>query len=178
MVFIKFIDMRKLLTFLLIILSFGVFSQKVEVRPSFGLNWNNFKEDLPMRENFNYMAGLSFNNYGHRFYFETGGYWTQIKNNDSAIRNQLRFPAKIGINVVDKDKKKFNLRFFAGPVAYITLEDNYVNLYANAGMGVDMFPFFINIGYDVGITEYQNIHVNNFYVKTGFIIMSRNKYYR
>ena len=176
--------MKIRLLVLLSLLSLGVFSQqKIEVRPSFGLNWNNTKE--PMRENFNYMAGFGVNNYGHRFYAETGAYWVGFKTPDSVKMNQLRFPVKIGINVVNKDKKFFNLRFFAGPVANVTIEVPNLYLSLNAGVGVDIFPFFLSVGYDLGITDYKdvtdyrhNVYVNNFYVKTGFIIMSRNKYYR
>lgn len=167
----------KLLTLFFVILSCVGFSQKVEMRPAFGFIWHNFDKNIPITTGYNYMAGLGLNSSGQRIYFETGGYWTSYTLNDTTI-NQIRFPMKAGINLICKDKKSFNMRIYTGPVAYLTIEDLVLDWSANVGIGIDIHPFFIDVGYDLGITEYKYFNVNSFYIKAGLIFRFQNKYAR
>jgi hypothetical protein len=94
---------------------------------------------------------------------------------DETTLSMFSVPLKVGFRLIDPEKENlFNVRIFAGldghhitKVNHITksdaydeiTKDDYTNLIMNAdfGMGIDIFIFYIDLGYQLGLSP---VHTN------------------
>jgi hypothetical protein len=108
---------------------------------------------------------------------------------DETTLSMFSVPLKVGFRLIDPEKENlFNVRIFAGfdghhitKVNHITksdaydeiTKDDYTNLIMNAdfGMGIDIFIFYIDLGYQLGLspvhTSGDMAKANSFYGNFG-----------
>ena len=179
----KRITLLALATFFVASLS----AQTISIRPSFGFNlthltnegveWNSKEQ----RVGYQFGAGLMV---GDKLYFEPGIYWnTMTKDlymvddpNEELFKNtisSIRVPAKIGYHIIGDEEGIFDLRLFAGAgCSFVTgvnseapgLEkDDFKSMLFdfNAGLGIDLWIFFLDWHYIQGLTPVFNEGAND-----------------
>jgi hypothetical protein len=170
--------MKKLVFSLILIscISYSALSQMV-IKPAIGMNFTSLTDDpinYSSSGRFGWQLGGTLT-FGDKFYFEPGIFW--MKNNwelqelnqatETTFTNDissLRIPAFVGINILG-DKKATNLHIFGGPTGMIVTKVNTGStgltksdfapvIYGiDAGAGVSFKKFFIDAGYEWGLTQ-------------------------
>ncbi|NRB63230.1 MAG: PorT family protein [Saprospiraceae bacterium] len=173
-------------------------TSQVSFRPQVGINSSNLTGDEGLFEFDNgtgYQIGVDFQ-FGNQLYIQPGLQLEFLKNqvmiastggNDlnEYKRTGLRIPLMIGYRLGYGADDAFNFRLFTGPNALIQLssktdDDNFIDEDTlkdlvfgwNIGVGIDIPLFFVDIGYQLGISEVfddQNSAPRNnlFYVSAG-----------
>jgi hypothetical protein len=167
-------------TFLTIAFAIGIaffLQAQLEIKPSFGMNSSHLTTehvDWKTQGRVGYQFGASVL-VGEKFYFEPGIFWQTMskdvfdaKNPDSAsfqnTISSIRIPANIGYHILGSEETLADLRLFAGfGASFITgvkndiddlSKDDFKNfiLDFNAGVGVDVWIFFLEWNYVLGLT--------------------------
>ncbi len=150
------------------------------------------------RPGYQFGAAVTF---GNRFYVQPGIEWatlsTKMVNKNSSTGKELTdettvgvfsIPLKAGFRFFDPEKENiFNVRVFGGFVGHHVMKVNhttksgafdisksdYTNLIMNAdfGMGVDIFIFYLDVGYQLGLSPVHSsgdmAKANSFYTNLG-----------
>ncbi len=159
----------------LIAFSFTAMAQ-VEIKPAFGVNFSNLKDDsgYGLKGKTGYQIGGTVA-FGKKFYVEPGIFW-QKDNYDindpgdvvDDIKNggysTINIPLNVGYSLLGSEETTFGLRVFAGPSAKFVIsvveeggvtKDDFNNLLwgLNAGAGLDFWILFADLGYEWGLNE-------------------------
>jgi hypothetical protein len=195
-----------ILTILFSSLAFSGFSQ-FEVKAFIGINGATYKglaEGLSQSSNLGYQGGAAIL-FGTTWYFEPGVVWygtstslsvdsigsgQNIKNNITG----LKVPLMVGYRFFGRTENLLNLRLFVGAsadfISKIKFDEvewdkdlyNDVNWNANFGFGLDIWFLYLELGYELGLSEIYNsnsfgnlLKQNDLYVNLGFRIKFGNK---
>lgn len=171
--------MKKVTILTILCFAFGVtaFAQGISIRPSFGFNathltnegveWNSTSQ----RIGYQFGVGLMV---GEKFYFEPGIYWNTMSKDLYNVNapedvfkntiNSIRVPAVIGYHIIGDEDGIFDLRVFGGAgCSFVTgvkndsddlTKDDFKSMLfdLNAGIGIDLWIFFIEWHYLHGLT--------------------------
>lgn len=174
--------MHRIFLFLMVFACLGLtpLQGQISVRPYAGLNSSSIQGEpadiIDFDNGTGFQVGVDMQ-FGRRLYIQPGVQLEFLKNNatlrtavdtDGTLnRTGLRIPLMVGYRLFSENSDAgFNLRFFTGPNAFLQLSadsDNDLNLDDNAlsdviwgwnaGAGLDISIFFIDVGYQVGITD-------------------------
>lgn len=190
--------MKRAIFTLAITLGFMLSSQaQWEIKPTVGINTSHLTTEhvnWSSEGRIGYQIGVGVL-VGEKFYFEPGIYWnttsSEIYNKDNADEftfnhstSFIRIPVNIGYHILGNEESLADLRFFAGPaVSFITgvkddsgelSKDEFKSMLfdINAGLGVDVWIFFLEWNYVFGLTPVFKDGHNNakdqiFYVNLG-----------
>lgn len=174
--------MHRIFLFLLVFACFGLpqLQGQISVRPYAGLNSSSIQGEPADIIDFDNGTGFQVGvdvQLGRRLYIQPGVQLEFLKNNatlrtavdteGSLNRTGLRIPLMVGYRLFSENSDAgFNLRFFTGPNAFLQLStssDDDLNLNDsalsdviwgwNAGAGLDISIFFIDVGYQAGISD-------------------------
>ena len=153
-------------------------AQGISIRPSFGFNathltneglkWNSSSE----RVGYQFGVGLMV---GEKLYFEPGIFWNTMSKDLYDINdpdpdifqnpiNSIRVPAVIGYHIIGDEEGIFDIRIFGGAGASFVTgvnndsddlnKDDFKSMLfdLNAGIGIDLWIFFIEWHYLQGLT--------------------------
>ncbi|HPG06547.1 MAG TPA: porin family protein [Saprospiraceae bacterium] len=184
------------LTIALLLITTAVFSQ-ISIRPQIGikasdLSYGTIQGKLTGKSG--YIIGLDFQ-FGHPFYFQPGlninPEQLTIKNVGDVRITRVNIPVLVGFKLFEPSyQKSFGIRFFAGPnfafkvnntisgaINDISKEDfNQFTLSGIAGAGVDLSIFFLDLGYNFGLSDalspqdVTGIKINYFLANAGLRI--------
>ncbi len=180
-----------LLILLGVLLCTTLFAQAV-LRPQVGISFSSFTDNLNEIE-FNDELGYSFGadlQIGNKLYIQPGFFLDFRKNegeDDSDVfdlnRTNLRIPLYIGYNFGYELDGDFGFRIFAGPNFLFNIDDTADNIdsdleindtlwAATGGVGLDISIFFVDAGYELGLSEvFKDIEdspkANLFFVNAG-----------
>ncbi len=182
--------MKKITLLATLLLGFGftAISQTISIRPSFGFNlthltnegveWNSKEQ----RIGYQFGVGLMV---GDKFYLEPGIYWNTITKDlynindpdETLFQNTIkaiRVPAVVGYHIIGEEEGIFDLRIFGGAGAsFVTgvdaedgtglqKDDFKSTLFdLNAGIGIDLWIFFVEWHYLHGLTPVFNEGAND-----------------
>lgn len=181
-------------TLLLVFLTLSGFSQ-IEIKGLLGTNFTS-STDLPEGLNQSTLAGFQAGAgvlIGKTWYVEPGIQWvstgieTSIDGFDGKTKStfsSVRIPVMFGYRFFGGSENLLNLRLFLGPslnlLTDIKVEDESFDkeLYnsaiwgATAGAGVDVLFLFLDLGYEVGLSEIfkdsdNSVKNNTFYISIG-----------
>lgn len=172
---------RLALMFFLLMIGAVTAVAQPSVRPYIGVNSSSLNDGEDDLINFENGTGLQVGvdlQFGTRIYVQPGIQLEFLKNTaefgtsvgieDSDFdRTGLRIPLLVGFRVLSKDSDAgLNLRFFTGPNVFLRLGTDYDNdlgiddselkdtLWGwNAGAGLDISIFFVDVGYQAGLSE-------------------------
>ena len=173
--------MRSLITTGLIWAILGTVQAQFEIRPHVGMNVQELtpeNDENAWNGESGYQAGVQFM-VGRRFFFAPGAQYvimnSDLDMNEDGSTEELRsrfssqafrFPALLGWRSSDPtDDPLVNFRLFAGPTATLVLENEFDPELQRAlevqgsrwsvggGMGIDVWNFYVDLGYDVGLDE-------------------------
>jgi len=170
--------MKKFILNAFIILGMSIVSfSQTTVKVTFGINSSRLSTDLGTWSNearIGYQAGGSWL-FGNKFYVEPGIYWATLSSDmvhkdeiDLNFNNKVgmfRIPVFAGYHILgDASESFFNLRVFGGPsIAFVTTVEESVGLTksdfnkvlwgANAGLGVNVWWLFLDMGYEWGLND-------------------------
>jgi len=174
--------MKKTAFTLLFVMSATYFIHaQVDIKPAFGMNSSHLTTehvDWKTQGRVGYQFGASVL-VGNKFYFEPGIFWQTMSkdvfdaNNPDSTSFQntissIRIPANIGYHILGSEETLADLRFFAGfGASFITgvkndsddlSKDDFKNFIFdfNAGVGVDVWIFFLEWNYVLGLTPVFN----------------------
>jgi hypothetical protein len=172
-------------------------SAQFSLKPYVGINSSKLTDNLQDEE---FKAGIGYQfgvdlQIGRRIYIQPGLYYEISKVgviNPSDIPDlkisRLNVPLFLGFKMFPEDIDKFfDIRIFTGPSAsFVTNFDsgkdgldvsgdnvNNFNLAWNAGLGIDIFMFFVDIGYKWDVNDFFRKEMNSdatqnvFYVNGG-----------
>ncbi len=159
----------------LIAFSFTAMAQ-VEIKPAFGLNFANLKDDsgYGIKGTTGYQLGGTVA-FGEKFYVEPGFFWQRDNydvNDPGDLGDDIKkggystiwIPLNVGYSLLGSEETTFGLRVFGGPsVKFVTsvveeggiTKDDFNNLLwgVNAGVGLDVWILFADLGYEWGLNE-------------------------
>ena len=175
--------MKKTIFTLTIIALFSIstFAQ-MEIKPTIGANFSKLSDEP---ESFNQSARVGYQlggslQFGKKLYWEPGIFWVQsgselVHADDSDINynmdiSSMRIPVFVGYQIIGGDDINiFGLRVFGGPTgSWVTNvkvdntkldKEDFSNFIwgVDAGVGVDVWLLFLDIGYEWGLTQvYKN----------------------
>ena len=169
--------MKKIILSAIIIAAFSFSSiSQTTVKVAFGINNSRLSTDNDNWSNgarFGYQMGGSWL-LGNKLYVEPGIYWATISSdmvniNDASLNFEnkisiLRIPVFAGYHILgDASESFFNLRVFGGPsVSFITkvetsdlIKDDFSKVLwgVDAGIGINVWWLFIDIGYEWGLNK-------------------------
>ena len=149
-----------------------------EIKPTIGFNFSRLSDEP---ENFSQSARVGYQlggsiQFGKKLYVEPGIFWTKMGSemvhaNDSDIKlttdiSAIRIPVFVGYQIIGGDDENiFGLRVFGGPsMSWITKvegdgtkleKDDFNNLLwgVDAGAGIDVWLFFLDIGHEWGLNQ-------------------------
>ena len=190
--------MKKVTLLALAIFFVAGLSAQISIRPSFGFNATHLTNEGVEWNSTNQRIGYQFGvglMVGEKLYFEPGIYWNTITKdlynvNDpdkEAFKNTIkaiRVPAVIGYHILGDEDGIFDLRIFGGAGAsFVTGVDSETPdleksdfksmlFDLNAGVGIDLWIFFIEWHYLHGLTPVFNEGANDgklqgFYINFG-----------
>jgi hypothetical protein len=161
----------------------GVASAQLEIRPHAGFNIQNLTESVDGTE-WKGTTGYQFGGHimiGNQFFIQPGIQYVVSKSELSATSasgpiatftlttGSLRVPAVIGYRFSDPSSEPFlNLRLFGGLAANFPLSSTFdeegvedvevgpANFALTAGAGLDISIFFVDLGYDIGMSNIFN----------------------
>ena len=170
--------MKKTIFTLAIILgaAFGLQAQ-FDIKPAFGVNSSHLTTehvDWKTEGRIGYQFGVSVL-VGNKFYLEPGIFWStyskdvySTSNPDSAAFENsihtIRIPAYLGYHILGSEETLADLRIFGGlGASFVTSvkndsddlsKDDFKNFILDftAGMGVDVWIFFVEWNYTLGLT--------------------------
>jgi len=161
---------------------------------------NGIIHDHSVEGQLGYTIGIS-GTFGNHFYLAPGLYYSAMKTETTATSeipgaaafkgkttiNTLNLPVRVGFRMLDANHSgAFNLRLFGGVVGTHVLsvssegddqvavsKDDFNNftIAGQAGFGLDILIAFIDVGYDLGLTDYSKTDgiqkENQFFVNAG-----------
>ncbi len=195
--------MKKLLFFLVILLAGQtILLGQFELRPTLGITRSALKDfsEVDIKSEVGYTFGVDIM-FGSRVYLQSGLHYESNKNKlypdsggSSTLKvSKVRIPLLVGYKLFDSNTDHFfNVRANTGPsVSFVTSVDDGESALAikkddfnssvfgwNAGVGVDILVFFVDINYQFGLSdvfednhiqgvEGQNSKNNIFYLNAG-----------
>lgn len=173
---------RVIIFFSTMLMSFGI-SAQVSIKPHIGMNLSVLSSDVIDYEDpgfrLGFMGGIGVK-VGEDFYFEPGLQWTYntfelVHESDESLDHLsiirgLRVPVLVGFQF-GKNEDFLRFRIFAGPSATFILGVNDENNNAgvpnkndinsviwsgNAGIGLDVWFLYIELGYEFGLSNYYS----------------------
>lgn len=151
---------------------------QIEIKPTFGINLSRLSDEP---ENFTQSARVGYQfggsvQIGKKLYFEPGIFWTKMGSemvhadtkelSYKTDINAIRIPAFVGYQILGGDDENiFGLRVFGGPsMSWITKikgddtelkKEDFNNLLwgIDAGAGIDVWMFFLDIGHEWGLNQ-------------------------
>ena len=175
---------KGILTLLIILGSIAMLQAQFAIKPSVGINTSHLttehmKWGTEGRLGYQFGVGVLV---GDKFYFEPGIFWNTTskdvydKTSEEPVdfshsTSFIRIPAVIGYHILGNEESLADLRFFAGPaVSFVTgvkddtgelSKDDFKSMIfdINAGVGVDVWIFFLEWNYVFGLTPvFQDGH--------------------
>ncbi len=177
--------------------SMNTVNAQFNLKPYVGINSSKLTNDL-QNEEFKSGIGYQFGvdlQIGRRIYIQPGLYYELAKvgvansgNIPDLKISRLNVPLFLGFKMFQEDIDKFfDIRIFTGPSAsFVTNFDSgkdglevsgdnvrNFNLAWNAGLGVDIFMFFVDVGYKWDVNDFFRNEMNSdatqnvFYVNGG-----------
>ncbi len=165
---------------------FGL-SAQVSIRPSFGFNATHLTNESVAWNSANQRIGYQFGvglMVGDKLYFEPGIYWNTItkdlykvddptKTTFTNTINAIRIPVDVGYHIIGDEDGFFDLRLFGGVGgSFVTQvnsdsqdlsKDDFKSMLfdVHAGVGIDLWFFFIDWSYLQGLTPVFNEGAND-----------------
>jgi hypothetical protein len=168
--------------FILTVIVFAGFSQKLDIRGFGGFNSSSLTNDYPPNYKIygktGFQTGVSIT-YGEMFYINPGVYWSNfsfeveetlpdgtVEKNKPNV-SMISFPIIVGFRLIPPDLVNIvNVRVFGGLRGnhltniknkdgnkdYSTSDFNNMLMTFDVGMGVDIFSFYIDAGYGIGLS--------------------------
>jgi len=169
---------QKILLFFLLALGIVTMGQKdVKINPNVGLTFSQLTNGGETNVKASYVAGLDLR-FGDVVNFVPGLYFgnvgTDINYTDTSVKyqydnsiNTLQLRLQIAVNAINRERLK--ARLIAGPSLHWTVQsldiekDNIENFitYFNAGVGVDIGFFTLDLKYEYGLTDVFNENGTN-----------------
>jgi hypothetical protein len=172
---------KSVLTFVIAFASLYALKAQVEIKPAFGVNSSHLTTehvDWKTQGRIGYQFGATVL-VGKKFYFEPGIFWQTMSKDvwdsnepeSASFQNtisSIRIPALLGYHILGSEETLADLRFFAGfGSSFITgvkndsddlSKDDFKNFIFdfNAGVGVDVWIFFLEWNYVMGLTPVFN----------------------
>ncbi len=171
-------------TFILafIILTTSIVHAQIALRPYVGINSHTLTRDFTdanWKSAIGYQVGADFQ-IGSKFFVQPGLQLEFAKNQVDSVnignifdvkRTHFRVPVMVGYAFGNLDGN-FSFRIFTGPNASIVLSESSSGFISkedlknavfgwNAGAGIDISVFFIDLGYQFGLSEVFKNKVNN-----------------
>ena len=186
----KLFNMKNKLIFSLImaffmLFSFSTLNAQFSLKPYVGINSANLSDDLQGEEfksGIGYQFGVDLL-IGRRIYIQPGMYYeianigVNSSNDISDLKiSRLHVPVFLGFKMFAEDIDKFfDIRIFTGPSAsFVTNFDSgsnglgvdgdnvkNFNLAWNAGLGVDIFMFFVDVAYKWDVNDFFRSEMNS-----------------
>jgi hypothetical protein len=198
---------KKLLLFVLFVsITFSGYTQ-FEIKIFGGLNgasYSGLEEGLSQNSNLGFQGGAAIL-FGTTWYFEPGVVWygTNTKlsidslNSAAELENRItgfKIPLMVGYRFFGRTQNLLNLRLFVGATANVVSKikfgdiemdkDLYNNLNwnANFGLGLDIWFLYLELGYELGLSEIYTsesalnlLKQNDLYINLGFRMKFGNK---
>ena len=181
-----------LIAFILALFCCGTAAKaQIELRPKVGILWTSFEDvsnvDFSAKTGYSFGADLMI---GSRIYLQPGFHYegsnlsvdTDMETFDLNLQ-RFSIPLMIGYRFLEPETNEFlNFRLHTGPVAsfLLNVDDNESQLDIdgddfstttfdwNAGVGVDIFIFYLNAGYRFGLNNiFNDFNVGNLNVDSG-----------
>jgi len=167
---------------------------------SFSQGINGVLHDHSITGQLGYTVGIS-GTFGNHFYLAPGIYYSAQKTETTAISevpgaadfkgkstiNSINLPVRVGFRMLDANHSGvFNLRLFGGILGSHVLsvshegdsevsvsKDDFTNFHISgqAGFGLDILIAFVDVGYDLGLTDFYRQEgvqkFNQFFINAG-----------
>jgi hypothetical protein len=174
---IKF--MKSLILSFFALLSVSFLSAQTTIKPTVGLNFTDFSNDISGVGEFKAKTGWQIGGsiaFGKKFYFEPGIFYTakstefqtssspSIPDQKTTI-NGIRIPLGVGLNLIGNEKTLVSLRGFGGVSGFFltSVGDNLdkddfekANFGVFAGAGIDVWKLFLDLSYEWSMTNVQS----------------------
>jgi hypothetical protein len=162
----------------------GQLAAQFTLKPYIGVNSTNLSEDFQDEEfksGIGYQIGVDLL-IGRRLYVQPGLNFefarvgvVGIEDIDDMEISRINLPVMLGFKMFQEDVDRFfDIRVFTGPTASFlanysgddgfdisSSEIRNFNLAWNAGVGVDLFMFFLDVGYKWGVNDFFSRDVEN-----------------
>ncbi|MEZ4965455.1 MAG: porin family protein [Saprospiraceae bacterium] len=174
---------KQIITLAFIFCTFSLALAQVTLRPYVGINSHNLTEDFDdadWKSAVGYQVGIDLQ-IGGKFYIQPGVQLEFAKNkldfttpvgNVDLKRTHLRIPVMLGV-ALGENSGNFSFRIFTGPNASILLDSNTDEIDLNnnswkdavfgwnVGAGLDLSIFFVDLGYQFGLSDVYDLKVVN-----------------
>ena len=171
--------MKSLILSFFALLSVSFLSAQTTIKPTVGLNFTDFSNDISGVGEFKAKTGWQIGGsvaFGKKFYFEPGIFYTAkstefqtsssptIPDQKTNI-NGIRIPLAVGLNLIGNEKTLVSLRGFGGFSGFFLTsvgddldKDDFekANFGVFAGAGIDVWKLFLDISYEWSMTNVQS----------------------